>query len=113
MLFRSDETIFGELDAGAHGDEGSQLARDAAFWEVASRICADGTFDAAEQERMAAVFGDDRVTSLKDLLQHGSRSDAIGLIDERLRGKREELETAPIATRDRARSLVRSFEETT
>lgn len=104
-----DETIFAEIDSGAHGGVGSQLARDAAFWAVAEHVCGDGTYDQSEQARMAAVFGPERVEALKDLLRHSARNEALNMIAERSRHKREELEVAPLATRERARALVATF----
>lgn len=106
-----DDDIFEELDVAAHGVEGSQAARDAAFWTIAGRVCADGELDEREQERMAAVFGADRVDTLRRTLEAESRADALDLIDQRVRATQNALEEASIASQRRYDELVANFKE--
>lgn len=106
-----DDEVFEELDVAAHGTGGSKVARDAAFWTVASRMCEDGEFDHNEQERLRAVFGEDRVDALRRMLVSETREGALELIDQRLRATHGDLEEASIASRRRYDELVSSFKE--
>ena len=104
-----DDQIFEELDIAAHGEAGSQVARDAAFWTVAARMCADGALDADEQARMLPVFGEDRVDALRRLLESETRDAALALIDQRLEATHRALEEASVASQQRYDVLVGSF----
>jgi hypothetical protein len=104
-----DDQIFEELDIAAHGEAGSQVARDAAFWTVAARMCADGVLDADEQERMIPVFGSDRVDALRRMLDSESRDGALALIDQRLEATHRALEDASVASQQRYDVLVASL----
>ncbi len=107
-----DDEIFDELDIAAHGPEGSQTARDAAFWTVASRMCSDGALDDAEQARMETIFGPDRVDALRRMLAAETQHEALALIDQRLKVTQDELEAGSIAAQRRYEELVANFKET-
>ncbi len=104
-----DDEVFDELDNAAHGAEGSKVARDAAFWIIASRMCADGELDEQEQERMIRVFGVDRVDALKRLLEAESHEGALELLDLRVSTSQSELAEASIASQRRYDTLMASF----
>ena len=101
--------MFDELDNAAHGAEGSKVARDAAFWIIASRMCADGELDEQEQDRMIRVFGADRVDALKRLLAAESHEGALELLDLRVNTSQSELAEASIASQRRYDTLMASF----
>jgi hypothetical protein len=106
-----DDEIFDELDIAAHGAEGSRTARDAAFWTIASRLCADGALDEPEQQRMVNVFGVDRVDALRRMLRSESMSGALELIDKRVHATQGDLEEASLASRRRYETLLANFKE--
>ncbi len=110
-LRQLDDQIFDELDIAAHGAEGSKVARDAAFWTIASRACADGVLDEAEQALMAETFGTDRVEALKRMLEAETLSGAQELIDERLQRTQAEFEGASIASQRRYDKFVANFRD--
>jgi len=109
-LHALDDEIFDELDIATHGEEGSKAARDAAFWSIAGRMCADGVLDAQEQRKMTEVFGSDKVDALRRLLAAETHTDALDLIDQRLQRTQDALAQAPIATRRRYDALVANFQ---
>ena len=109
MLLRVD--LLDEIDAVTHGETGSQLAQDAAFWEAALLACADGELDAEEQARLTRTFGVDRVTALKDLLRDESRQSAVDLLFGRAKAKREAISVATLATQQRFDALTESYKK--
>jgi len=110
-LLELDHEIFDEIDAVTHGETGSQLAQDAAFWEAASLACSDGELDTDEQALLTGIFGVDRVTALKDLLRDESRQSAVDLLFGRAKAKREAISVATLATQQRFDALTESYKK--
>ena len=104
-----DDEVFHEMDLATHGQAGSQVARDAAFWTIVSRACSDGHLDHAEQERMVAAFGTDRVDALRRMLEGETREGALALIEERLARTHADLVDASVASKRRFDELVGQF----
>ncbi len=110
-LSELDNDVFDELEIATHGIDGPQVARDAAFWAIASRVCADGDLDVCERERLAAMFGADRVRDFVDVIAAQTRGDVLSLIDARVAETTRDLAEAPLGAQRRFEDLMRKFSD--
>ena len=109
-LDRIDTEIFRDLEVATHGNGGSPVGRDAAFWRVAETICADGALDSRERETLAFVFGSERAAAFAHAMAGQSRQDVAQLIASRREATARMLALAPLGARDTYDRLIERFE---
>jgi hypothetical protein len=98
-LQRIDEQIRREMDEvarGAGGNRFTELAKSAAFWEIAREASRGGRLDAEMQRRMEQGFGLPKLEALRDLLRGRSKSDVEALLEQKLGEARKRIDAAPL-----------------